>query len=140
MQKGCGAMKEIVGTFSVDVVDILSKHSIKKDIPEEGTPIYLGQSNIEHMKKSHPSDYEKYGDDIKLILADPDYIGINKKDNSIEFVKEYLLEEEFVKVAVRISMGGNFYARSLYILNNRRIENFIKNGTLVPLTKRNKTV
>ena len=94
------------------------------------TPILLGDSNIIHMKKSHPADFQKYGSDIPLILSSPDYVGINQKDGSLEYVKEYVIDNEFVKVAVRVSSGNKFYARSLYILNNNRVNNFIAKGTL----------
>ena len=47
------------------------------------------------MKKAHPGDYQKYGKNIKLILAQPDYVGLNPKDNSIEYVKEFMIENEY---------------------------------------------
>lgn len=96
----------------------------------DDTPIYLGQSNIDHMISRHPKDYAKYGEQIELILSEPDYIGQNKKDNSIEIVKEFFIDNEFVKVAIRISRKGNMFARTLYILNSNRVYNFISKGTL----------
>lgn len=54
------------------------------------TPIYLGDSNIKHIISKHPQDYEKYGDKISDILNAPDYVRKNPKDNSIEYVKEFL--------------------------------------------------
>ena len=38
---------------------------------QANTPIYLGQSNREHMQTSHPQDYQKYHDYISLILNPP---------------------------------------------------------------------
>lgn len=113
-----------VGIFTQAVIDALSL-SI-----EVGTPILIGDSNIAHMKSRHPDDFEKYGADIELILNEPDYVGQNPKDASVEYVKEYCIDGEFVKVAVRISKGGAFYARSVYVLNNSRVKNFIAKGTL----------
>lgn len=52
------------------------------------------------MQSRHPQDYEKYGADIADILNCPDYVGKNPKDDSIEYVKEYQVDGEFVKVAV----------------------------------------
>ena len=114
-----------VGVFSKKVIQHLPIA-----IPEN-TPILLGDSNIQHMQSSHPADYQKYGADLTEILNNPDYIGLNKKDGSIEFVKEYFVDNEFVKVAVRVSIGNQYYARSLYILNNNRVQNFIAKGTLI---------
>lgn len=65
-----------------------------------------------------------------MILAYPDYVGQNPKDGSIEYVKEFLRDGEYVKVAVRLAQSERFYARSLYVLNNRRVKNFIEKGTL----------
>ncbi len=92
--------------------------------------IYISATNIAHMTSSHPADYAKYGGQIQTILAAPDYVGQNPKDGSIEYVKEYRVDNEFVKVAVRVSGSGRYYARSLYILNNNRVKNYIAKGTL----------
>lgn len=92
--------------------------------------IYIGDSNIDHMKTSHPNDFKKYGSEIANILQYPDFVGRNAKDDSIEFVKEFEIDNEFVKVAVRISAGKKFFARSLYVLNPNRVKRFIDKGTL----------
>lgn len=113
-----------IGRFSQDIIELLNLN-----IPV-GTPIYLGETNIQHMKTNHPDDYEKYGKDIQLIIAHPDYVGINRSDGSVEFVKEYQIGNEYVKVAVRVSTTNNFFARSIYRLNQNRVHNFIAKGTL----------
>lgn len=118
-----------IGEFSAKVIDTL-----KLDIPV-GTPIYIADSNMEHMKTSHPRDFDKYGKELETIIAFPDYVGKNNKDNSIEFTKEYLLNGDYVKVAVRVSLHNTYYARSLYILNSKRVKNFIAKGTLRKLDK-----
>jgi hypothetical protein len=82
------------------------------------------------MKKSHPADFAKYGADLETILAAPDYVGQNPTDGSIEYVKEYVINGEYVKVAVRIAGSGRYYARSLYILNSNRVRNYIAKNTL----------
>ncbi len=118
-----------IGEFSAKIINIL-----KLDIPV-GTPIYIADSNIAHMAASHPDDFKKYGNEIESIIANPDYVGKNEKDNSIEFTKEYILYGDFVKVAVRVSLQNIYYARSLYILNPKRVKNFISKGTLKKLDK-----
>lgn len=119
-------MKQIVGTITERVISLL-----ELDVPVD-TPVFLGDSNIKHMQSKHPRDYEKYGADITDILKCPDYVGKNPKDDSIEYVKEYQVDGEFVKVAVRISLGGTYFARSLYILNEGRTQRFIDRGKLLP--------
>lgn len=92
------------------------------------TPIYISDTNIAHMQSSHPNDYQKYGADISDILNHPDYVGINPGDNSLEYTKEYLINNDYVKVAVRVSSSNIFYARSLYVLNPNRVKNYISKG------------
>ena len=118
-------MRQQIGSFSSHIINILGLEI------EAGTPIYISDSNIAHMKSSHPDDFIKYGNDIESIISNPDYVGKNTKDTSIEFTKEYILNNEYVKVAVRISSSGIFYARSLYVLNSNRVKNFINKGTLI---------
>ena len=43
----------------------------------------------------------------------------------------HIINNEYVKVAVRISYSEIFYARSLYVLNSNRVKNFINKGTLI---------
>ena len=116
-----------IGVISEKVKDLLNLSIIDDD------NIYIGETNLLHMEKSHPSDFKKYKDQIPNILKFPNYVGLNPKDNSIEYVKDFLLDNEYVKVAVRISLNGKYYARSLYVLNKKRTENFIKKGTLKKL-------
>lgn len=119
-----------VGTVSEKVIKLLGLEGISAD-----TPIYLGDSNIEHMKSRHLNDYLKYGADISIIINEADYVGINANDNSIEYVKEYKIDDEYVKVAVRVSKGNVFYARSIYVLNKNRVINYINKNTLKKLDK-----
>ena len=113
---------QIIGHFASRVINIL-----KLNIAV-GTPIYIGVSNLMHMQANHLADYNKYSDKLGLILSSPDYVCINKKDGSVEYVKEF--PPDNVKVAVRISTNGNYYARTLYVLNNKRTLSFIKRGIL----------
>lgn len=117
-------MSRVVGTVSHRVISLLGLEM------EVDQPIYLGSSNIAHMQSRHPGDYGRYGEYIPQILAHPDYVGMNPSDGSIEYVKEFQVDDEFVKVAVRLSGGGKLYARSLYVLNQNRVLNFIQRGTL----------
>ena len=84
------------------------------------------------MLNRHPSDFAKYGLYIGLIISEPDFVGINPKDQSIEYVKEFSIDNKFVKVAVRVSASGKYFVRSLYVLNTNRVNNFVAKGTLKP--------
>ena len=113
-----------VGKLSQRVIELLGLTL------SEGRSILLGESNIAHMVSRHPEDYALYGEYIPLILSMPDYVSLNTKDESIEYVKEVQMDDVYVKVAVRVSARGQLFARSVYRLNTNRAKNFIEKGTL----------
>lgn len=122
-------MRKQIGRFSERIIKTLDL-----DIPV-GTPIYIADSNIEHIKNRHPYEYDKYFNDIENILKSPDYVGINPKDKSISFVKEYFVNSEFIRVAVRITSNQNSYAKTLHLLSTYNAERYIQKGTLIKLDK-----
>ena len=113
-----------VGKLSQRVIELLGLTL------SEGRSILLGESNIAHMVSRHPEDYALYGEYIPLILSMPDYVALNTKDESIEYVKEVQMDDVYVKVAVRVSARGQLFARSVYRLNTNRAKKFIEKGTL----------
>jgi len=131
--QGCEAMNGAqlgkVGEISEDVIHTLGLSLTPR------TPIYIGRTNISHMLYRHPDAYVKYGSYISEILNRPDYVGINPRDGSVEYVKEFRVDNDFVKVAVRVANSGRFFARSLYVLSPSRVNTFITNGALKTLTK-----
>ena len=128
-------MAEQIGHFSKEIIDLLGSTSIR-----EGSPIYLGESNITHIKNRHPYEYDKYFNNIRDIINKPDYVGINPKNGSIGFVKEYRIDSEYIRVAVRCTGKGIFYILSLHLLSTFNVENYIQNGTLKCLTPKNNCV
>lgn len=116
---------DIVGKIDDRVIELLK---IAKPINKT---IFIGDSNIKHIMSKHPDDYRKYFDKIPSILSSPDYVGVNKKDNSIEYIKEFKINDEFVKVAIRVSNSDKYFVRSLYVVNSSRVYNFIKKKTLL---------
>ena len=91
-------------------------------------PIILGDSNIEHMKRQHLEDYNKYGKDIEDIINNPTYVARNPNQGSIEYIKEYKINNEFVLVAVRISNKGTMFAKTLFTMTERKKNIYLKNG------------
>ena len=89
-----------VGEISQGVIDLLELKV------EAGTPVFIGDSNIAHMMVSHLEDYESFKDHIPDIISVPDYVGVNPNDKSVEYVKIFVVENKYVKVAVRVSIGG----------------------------------
>ncbi len=118
-----------IGEFSQKIIDTLTLNV------SVGTPIYIGDSNIEHIKSRHPYEFEKYIDKIEEIISKPDYIGQNPHDSSILFVCLYKTANEYIRVAVKISTYGNCYAKTLHLLSTSNAERYIKKGTLKKLDK-----
>ena len=55
-------MKRQVGQFTENIINKLELEIAP------GTPIFISDSNIEHMKSSLPEDYDRYFDRIERIL------------------------------------------------------------------------
>lgn len=123
-------MSNIIGYFKQSIIDLLHLTDVSCD-----TPILLGESNIEHIKTRHPYEYDKYFSDLSEIIAEPDYVGINPSDNSIGFVKEYVVSGEYVRIAVRVTTKGKYFAKSLHSLSTCNAERYIERGTLKKLDK-----
>lgn len=117
----------IIGHFSQTVIDLL-----KLDIVA-GTPIYIGENNIEHMKKRHPFEFDAYFPCIEEIIQFPDYVGTDKKNGSIDFVKNYEIDGNYIQVSVRVSENGRYYARTLFSLMTYKADRYIAKGTLKKL-------
>jgi len=112
-----------IGEFTAAVVETLNL-----DI-EVGTPIFVGESNLEHMKKSHPKIYEKYGARMTRIINEPDYVG-QRSDGTIEFIKAFGM---YIKVAARVTAAGDFYVRTIFHKDKKAAERLIKSGDWKPL-------
>lgn len=115
---------EIIGYISQTVIKTLDL----KISPN--TPVFIGESNIEHIKSRHPYEYDKYYQDIGLIINSPDYVGLNPKDDSILFVKLYKVNGEYIRVAVKITSGEKCFAKTLHSLSTCNAERYLEKGTL----------
>ena len=120
--------KQKIGSFSQKVIELL-----QLDITA-GTPIYIGSSNVEHIKSRHPYEYDKYFPYISDIISTPDYVGRNPSDESVSFVKFYQMGGEYVRVAVRVTTNGTAFAKTLHLLSTANAEKYIEKGTLKILT------
>lgn len=90
----------------------------------EGLPILIGDQNIAHMKKAHPEDYAQYGHKIEEILSSPTYVAKHPRKSSIEYVKVYEVENDYVLVAVWASGRGVLFARTLFVMSNKKIKKY----------------
>lgn len=115
--------------ISQDVINLLDLKL------ENNTPILIGKSNIEHIKNRHPYEYDKYFSDIQNILNNPDYIGMSPREESIMFVKEYEVDSEYIRVAIKVTANKNCYVKTLHLLSTCNAERYLEKGTLIKLDK-----
>lgn len=120
---------KIIGNLSKKIIDEFGL-SLK-----EGQPIYIGESNLNHMKSEHPEDFEKYGNRIEEIINNPDYIAKhpNKKNSAIEYIKVYKNEhDEHILVAVRATGKGTLFARTLFVMDDEKVKKYTNKSALKP--------
>ena len=115
------AAKQHVGVLTEEIVAQLS-------LSLNPGPIYMGRGNFKHISRRHPEMYQAYLDDIPLVLANPDYIGVNPKQGGVEFIKKLAGNH---LVAVRASARGTLYARSIYDVGETRLLKTLAEGNLV---------
>lgn len=113
-------MNKQIGKVSKRVIELLGLEY------EEEKPIFIGEANLNHMKEEHPEDFEKYGADIECIIKNPTYLARNEKKKSIEFIKEYKIDNQFVLVAVRVSNNNVHFARTMYVMADEKVEKYFK--------------
>lgn len=101
----------------------------------EGTPIYIGEVNEQHMRNRHEYEYDKYHEEIPTIIEEADYVGVSPHDNSIMYVKEYVECGEYIRVGVKVAHSGNYFARTLHLLSTYNAERYIEKGTLKKIDK-----
>lgn len=114
----------VIGKITKDVINVLQLDFLP------GTPIYIGSSNEQHIKDRHPAEYDLYFSRIDEIIAHPDYVGLDPKKRSIDYVKIFQLGTEYVQVSVRVTAGGRCFARTLFLLSTYKAEKYIGQGSL----------
>ena len=114
-----------IGKFSKKIIDLLNL-----DIPEN-TEIYIGNQNREHMEKKHSHDYYYYYHLLPNIISNPDYVGIEPKNNSIEYIKEVSIDPSvIIKIAIRVSSNGKYFVRTMYNISDHKIQSALNKGYL----------
>lgn len=117
-----------IAYISQEIIDTLNLNL------SPNTPVYIGKNNIEHIKNRHPYKFDKYYQDISTIINNPDYVGLNPKDNSLLMVKLYQLNNEYIRVAVKVTSKKICYAKTLHLLSSCNAERYLEKGTLKSLT------
>ena len=115
-------MNRKIGKITKEVIE-----KLELDI-EEDTPIYISDRNMEHIKLKHPEDYDRYSKQIFNILENPTYVAKHPKKESIEYIKRYILNDEYVLVAVRVTKNNINFVRTMFVMNDKKVELYKKGG------------
>ena len=115
-------MNKQIGKITKKMIKILGLNYQKEE------PIFIGEANLMHMAEEHPEDFEKYGANIEDIINNPTYLARNEKKKSIEFIKEYKVDNEYVLVAVRVSNNNVHFARTMYIMAEEKVQKYFKHN------------
>jgi hypothetical protein len=118
----------------IQIGKITPKVAVILDVVPVDSPILLSESTINHIQNRHPKDYARYGKYIAKIINTPDYVGLRPTDGTVVYVKEFTFENENVKLAVRATKKGVLFVRSLYVITESRLDNYLKKGTVKVLT------
>ncbi len=97
------------------------------------TPIYIGLNNRIHMENSHGDIYRNFSDCIGEIINSPDYVGVNPHDDSLEYYKNYGDIIIHIKLAVRATNKGVFFAKTLYEINSGKLQSYLNKGRIKPI-------
>lgn len=119
-----------IGVISKEIVDLLQLNI------DPDTPILIGDSNISHIKNRHEYEYDKYFQCLPDIIREPDYVGLSPKDNSIQYVKEFIIDSEYIRVAVKVTRNNKCFVKTLHLLSTCNTERYIQKGTLKKLDKK----
>ena len=92
------------------------------------TPIYIGLSNRIHMENAHREIYLQYQSCMQEIIAYRDYVGVNPHDDSLEYYKKYGDVTVNIKLAVRPTGKGIYFAKTLYDINEHSLSSYISKG------------
>ncbi len=110
-----------IGKLNKNVINILELQCKDKNIK-------IGYDRISHCNK-HKPDFENeqsYNKSMELlpdIINNPDYVGYNSNNNSIEYIKRI---DDVTLVAVRFKERGDLFLRSVYPITESKLQNGIE--------------
>lgn len=116
-----------IGKIDNEKIAFLQKHCPDLFSKINSRTIIMWKDRIEHLKK-HSYDasnmtVEELCSLIPEIIENPDYLGIRKKDLSIQFIKKY---SNNILVAVRMDNKGKLLFRTMYTITESQLSDYIQ--------------
>ena len=88
---------QIVGKINIATYRCVSAEIVTDEV-------VMTEERIEHIRKRHPNDYERFCTYIPRMIAEPDYIVQANKANTAVILKEIKENGEKFKLILRIKM------------------------------------
>ncbi len=114
----------VIGELIVDMFNL----TISTD-----TPIFIGLNNRIHMENNHREIYLQHSEHMREIIKSPDFVGINPHDNSLEYYKNYGEITVHIKLAVRPTKSGIYFAKTMYDINSNSLKSYLEKGRIKPV-------
>lgn len=117
-----------VGELKQEVID-------KLNLQEKPRNIKFAYDRIPHCEK-HKLDFKneqsfyKSMQLIPQIISNPQYVGHNKKNNSVEYIKRI---DDLTLVAIRLKNDGDLFLRSIYPISEVKLNNGIASNEIMKM-------
>ena len=128
--KGTNNLPRKIGELTQEIIDILGIKQNPRDIMMQIERIY----HCEHHKNDFESE-ESYFESLRnipLIIESPEYVGYNESKNGIIYVKRI---REGTAIAIKIVNNDALQFRTMYPLQEFKINRFVKTKRLIPINK-----
>ena len=109
-----------IGELTNKIIDILELNENPRNIKFAYDRIAHCENHIKDFRNEQ--SYKKSMESIPLIINTPDYVGYNKNNNSIEYIKKI---DDITLVAIRIKSKGDLFLRSIYPISEVKLKNKI---------------
>lgn len=115
-------------------IDTKKFEKISDDIIVE--EVILTDKQVEHIKKRHPNDYERYFKYIKRIVENPDYIIRDTKPNTGFLLKEFLEDDKRFQLILRLQTSNDIsgYKNSIITflkISEKKYNQYLRNKEIV---------
>jgi hypothetical protein len=108
--------------------------ALNEDFGEE-VWIYLLAEDLDKMASKWPTIYLSRISEAAKIIKSPDYAGYVEKKQTLYFIKEYLKDGRFQKVALSLVKEGQWHLKELFALNEEKSEEIAREGYLARVMK-----
>jgi hypothetical protein len=103
--------------------------ALKEDFGEE-VWIYLLAEDLDKMASKWPTIYLSRISEASKIIKTPDYAAYLEKEDTLYFIKEYLKDGHFQKVALSVKKEGQWHLKELFTLKDDESVRLAQEGIL----------